>query len=108
MNNVFKKVGKDKIQLDSEFYLETDNFKGVALVQAVVRTRKKVDPATRKPTGETEGYTAEERWYYPRAVMALEKYFDTKHNSDLSKIKENTEEALRVLQEFRDKFKDWS
>lgn len=23
MNNIFKKVGKDKIQLDSEFYLET-------------------------------------------------------------------------------------
>lgn len=100
MNNIFKKAGKDKIQIDNNYFLETDSFRGIVLVREFEKERKKKDETV-------ETYLAQERWYYPRVVMALEKYFDDKHNSDLSKIKENTEEALKVLKEFRDNFKDW-
>lgn len=101
MNNLFKKTGKTRIELDDNFSLETDTFKGVVLIQAVQKERNKKDGSGK------ETYTAFEKWYYPRAVMALEKYFHEKHNSDLENIKANTEEALKVLKEFKDNFKDW-
>ena len=46
MHEVFKKMKSKKIQLDSEFWLMPDPYKGLILQREVEKSRKKIDKET--------------------------------------------------------------
>ena len=48
MNEVFKKMKSKKIQLDSEFWLMPDPYKGLILQRELEKSRKKIDKETKK------------------------------------------------------------
>ncbi len=76
MNNVFKK--SDRIELDSEFCLVPDGFRGLVLTKEEIKIRKKVDKETKKPTGEEEQYIDLKQFYYPKLSQTLNKYLELK------------------------------
>ena len=47
MNEVFKKTKSKKIQLDSEFWLMPDPYKGLILQREVEKSRKKIVKETK-------------------------------------------------------------
>ena len=100
MNNLFKK--KDKVDIDANHYLTTDNFRGVCLVQHFPQKR------TNKEGVETD-YTAEERFYYPTVGQALEKYVDLKQIilPQIVEMLEVQRETLEILKEFKRNYKNW-
>lgn len=65
MNKAF--TDSKKIVLDDRHYLEPDQFKGLVLVFHEQRERT-------KKNGDTEVYTFEDRWYYPKLSQAICKY----------------------------------
>lgn len=100
MNNLFKTAGK--IDLDGQFYLESDGSWGISLVQhyPAKRTNKK---------GEETDYTATERYYYNTVAQALEKYVNLKQIilpevSEMLKIQQGT---FSILKEFKENYKNW-
>jgi hypothetical protein len=100
MNNIFKQKGKVKI--DDNFYLETDNFSGVCLVQHFPAKRKNKE-------GEETDYTKEERFYYPTVGLALKKYTDLKQIvlPTVEEMLKVQEQILSVLEDFSTKYKNW-
>ena len=100
MNNIFKH--KDRVDLSEHYYLTSDSFKGVVLVQhfPAKRTNKK---------GETVEYTAEERFYYPTLAQALDKFVSLRQIvlPEVSEMLEIQKETLDILKQFKDKFKNW-
>ena len=100
MNNIFKH--KDRVDLSEHYYLESDSFRGVVLVQHFLakRTNKK---------GETVEYTAEERFYYPTLAQALDKFVSLRQIvlPEVSEMLEIQKETLSILKEFKEKFKNW-
>lgn len=102
MNNIFK--NKDIVELDSNYYLTTDNFKGICLVFHEPRTKNKKD-------GTTAKVEYEERFYYANIGQALEKYITLKQMSsigeELTDILETNKEILNILKDFKDKYKNW-
>ena len=101
MNNIFKH--KDRVDLSEHYYLESDSYKGVVLVQhfPAQRTNKK---------GETVEYTAEERFYYPTLAQALDKFVFLRQIvlPEVSEMLEIQKETLAILKEFKEKFRNWS
>ena len=99
-NNLFKKV--DKVELDSNFYLESDGSWGVSLVQhyPAKRTNKK---------GEETDYTATERYYYTTVAQALEKYVNLKQIilPEVSEMLEIQKQVLVILEYFKKNYKNW-
>ena len=100
MNNIFKH--KDRIDLSEHYYLESDSFRGVVLVQhsPAKRTNKK---------GETVEYTAEERFYYPTLAQALDKFVSLRQIvlPEVSEMLEIQKETLDILKEFKERWKNW-
>jgi len=101
MNLLFKQ--KAKVEIDSNFYLETDGFSGVCLVQHF--------PAKRKnKKGEETDYTKEERFYYPNVALALRKYTDLKQIvlPTVEEMLEVQKQIAQVLENFEKKYKNWN
>ena len=100
MNNIFKH--KDRVDLSEHYYLESDSFRGVVLVQHFLakRTNKK---------GETVEYTAEERFYYPTLAQALDKFVSLRQIvlPEVSEMLEIQKETLGILKEFKELYKNW-
>ena len=100
MNNIFKH--KDRVDLSEHYYLESDSYKGVVLVQhsPAKRTNKK---------GETVEYTAEERFYYPTLAQALDKFVSLRQIvlPEVSEMLEIQKETLGILKEFKELYKNW-
>ena len=99
-NKIFKH--KDRIDLSEHYYLESDSYKGVVLVEhfPAKRTNKK---------GETVEYTAEERFYYPTLAQALDKFVFLKQIilPEVSEMLEIQKETLAILKEFKERWKNW-
>lgn len=93
MNNVFKK--SDRIELDSEFCLVPDGFRGIVLLRETIKTRKKIDKTTKKPTGEEEEYVDTEKFYHPKLSQTITKYLELK-SCDAKSIEELRDIVLRV------------
>ena len=100
MNNIFKK--KDKVEIDSNFHLETDTFSGVCLVKSFPAKRKNKE-------GEETDYTATERFYYNTVAQALEKYVELKQVilPSIVEMLEVQKEVSEVLKQFKEKFCNW-
>ena len=100
MNNIFKH--KDRIDLSEHYYLESDQFKGVVLVEhfPAKRTNKK---------GETVEYTAEVTFYYPTLAQALDKFVFLRQIvlPEVSEMLEIQKETLVILKEFKERWKNW-
>ena len=98
MNKTFK--NKNKIELNSEYYIESDGGKGVCLVYHQMRERK-------TKTGETENFLFEDRTYYTRLVQSLKAYVDFTENESkdlkelLAKVDYNTELLNRLDKIFK-------
>lgn len=102
MNEIFVKKGTNKIVLDANYYLEPDQFKGLVLVFHEPRVKEKIDPKTRKKTGESENYIFEDRWYFPKLSQTLNKYMTlTLNNSfdimDLIRYVKSVEQKIDAL-----------
>lgn len=99
-NNLFKT--KAKVEIDTNFYLTTDNESGVCLVKHYPATRKNKEGA------ETE-YTAEERFYYPTVAQSLERYVREKQIilPSVVEMLEVQKQVLSVLEDFRTKYRNW-
>ena len=99
-NNIFKH--KDRVDLSEHYYLESDSYKGVVLVQhsPAKRTNKK---------GETVEYTAEERFYYPTLAQALDKFVSLRQIvlPEVSEMLKIQQETLDILKEFKESYKNW-
>jgi hypothetical protein len=93
MNKVFQKT--QLIELCEEFFLVPDGFKGLVLTKEVIKTRKKLDKETRKPTGETETYNDIEQWFFPKLSQTLNKYLQLK-TCEANSVQELLEVVLRV------------
>jgi hypothetical protein len=76
MNEIFKKA--TNIKLDDNYSLEPDNFRGIVLVFKEQRKREKIEAKTKKKTGVFEDYIFENKWYYPKLSMVLNKYLSLK------------------------------
>ena len=100
MNNIFKH--KDRVDLTEHYYLTSDSFKGVVLVEhfPAKRTNKK---------GEETEYTAEERFYYPTLAQALDKFVSLRQIvlPEVSEMLEVQKETLDILKQFKEKYKNW-
>ena len=101
MNNIFKH--KDRVDLTEHYYLTSDSFRGIVLVEhfPAKRTNKK---------GETVEYTAEERFYYPTLAQALDKFVSLRQIvlPEVSEMLKIQQETLYILKEFKEKFRNWS
>lgn len=95
MHEVFTKMKSKKIQLDSEFWLMPDPYKGLILQREVEKSRKKIDKETKKPTGEEETYTQIEQHFFPRLSQTLNKYLELK-STEASSIEELKDLVLKV------------
>lgn len=101
MNNIFKT--KDKVEIDSNFHLQTDTFSGVCLVKSFPAKRKN------KQGVETD-YIATERFYYNTVAQALEKYMELKQIilPSIVEMLEVQKEVAEVLKQFKENYKNWS
>ena len=110
MNNLFKK--EDKVHLNDNWYLTTDGFKGVTLVNHFQTEREKVQTIGGKKvkTGEKETITEESRTYHATVGQALDKFITTslsKPSATLEEILETHKEISSVVEEFKQKYKNW-
>jgi len=99
-NNIFKT--KDKVEIDSNFHLETDTFSGVCLVKSFPATK------TNKDNKQVE-YTATEKFYFNTVAQALERYMELKQVilPSIVEMLEVQKEVAEVLKEFKEKYKNW-
>ena len=95
MNEVFKKMNSERIELDEKYSLEPDAFRGLVLVFEEKRVREKVDTKTNKKTGETEEYIYTDKWYHPKLSQSLSKYLQLT-TSEAKTIEELKDIVLRV------------
>jgi len=98
MNKIFKNA--EKVEIDSNHYLETDGFRGVVLVHHF--------PATRKNKEEVQ-YTKEEKTYHATVAQALKKYTDLNQITlpTVEEMLEVQKQILKTLKNFEDNFKNW-
>ena len=109
MNNIFKKAKKEVIVLDDNYTLSHDGYSGVVLTFSEMREREKVNEK-RKKTGEKEQYLYEEPRYFARIDQALKRYVELSQNSakSIEEIIEKTDKILAVVEEFKEKFRNWN
>ena len=104
MNEVFKKLNSERIELDERYSLEPDGFRGLVLVLEEKRVREKVDAKTKKKTGETEEYIFTDKWYHPKLSQSLSKYLqltasEAKSTEKLKDIVLRVEDKINSLKE---------
>lgn len=100
MNNIFKK--EEVIKLDSKYFITTDGFNGVCLVERTKKERVKKD-------GTKELIDSENKTYHANLGQALQKYFDLaqKEIKNLDEIQQHLKEINTTLTEFKNKYKNW-
>lgn len=81
MNKVFTK--NNKIELDSKWYLTTDQDSGIVLTFNETRQRDQTNKVEGKlvKTGKQEDYLFEDKFYFTRISQALTKYVDLTQNN---------------------------
>ena len=104
MDEVFKKLNSDRIELDERYSLEPDGFRGLVLVLEEKRVREKVDAKTKKKTGETEEYIYTDKWYHPKLSQSLSKYLqltasEAKSTEELRDIVLRVENKINQIKE---------
>jgi hypothetical protein len=92
MNEIFKKMGKQRIQLCEQYYLTPDPWKGLVLTQEVEKIRKKKD-------GTEELVKVEDHWYHPLLSQSLSKYLQLKttESKDLEDLKNRIEKIEKTI-----------
>ena len=97
MNKIFKNA--EKVEIDSNFYLETDGFRGVVLVHHFPATRKNKE-------GEEVQYIKEEKTYHATVAQALKKYTDLNQIilPTVGEMLEVQKQILGVLKKFYNEF----
>ena len=102
MNNIFKQTKTDMIKLDSNYYLTTDNFKGVCLVFHEMRKKE-------NKKGVKTDFKYEEKYFYPTVGQALDKFVFLRQIvlPEVSEMLEIQKETLDVLKEFKERWKNW-
>ena len=107
MNEVFKKLNSERIELDKRYSLEPDGFRGLVLVLEEKRVREKVDAKTKKKTGETEEYIYTDKWYHPKLSQSLSKYLQLTA-SEAKSIGELRDVVLRVENKIASIKENWN
>lgn len=100
MNNIFKHGAK--VDIDENYFLESDSFSGVVLVQHF--------PATKKNKEDKEiKYTKFDRWYFPTVSLALNQYQKLRQIilPSIEEMLEVQKETLGILERFESKYKNW-
>lgn len=99
-NNIFKK--KVKVEIDSNYYLTTDSFSGVCLVQHYPAKKKNKE-------GLEVDHIVEDRWYFTMLSQALNKYVELKQIilPEVTKMLEVQKQVLDVLKNFENNYKNW-
>jgi len=100
MNNIFKHGAK--IEIDSQYYLESDQFSGIVLVQHFPATKKNKD-------GEETAYTKFDRWYFPTVSGALNQYQKLRQIilPTIEEMLEVQRKTLFILEDFSKKYRNW-
>lgn len=100
MNNIFKHG--TKIEIEKNFFLESDTFRGIVLVQHFPATKKN------KEGVETQ-YIKEERFYFPTLAQALKKYTDLKQIilPTVEEMLEVQKQTLTILEQFKTNYQNW-
>jgi hypothetical protein len=98
MNDLFKKANTKRFELDQNYFLESDGYRGLTLVFQEPRMKKKKDGS-----GEEE-YLYTDKWYYPRISMVLQKYLelvakDTKSVEELREVVLRVEKKIDIIRE---------
>ena len=93
MNEIFRTT--NEIILDENYSLKPDQFKGMILVFKEIRDKQKKD-------NTIESYQFEDRWYYPKLSMVLNKYLTLKQceSKTLEDLKEITLRVEQTIQQF--------
>lgn len=108
-NKAFTKTGK--IVLDSNWDLTPDSDNGVILTFSEIREREKTKKEGGKTikTGEFEDFLFTDRYFYPRLVQALRKYYEiTLNNSETFKeIIEKEDKIIALLEKIDYEFKQF-
>ena len=99
MHELFKKEVSKKIELDSQFWLMPDPYKGLVLQREVEKLRKKV-------TGEEEPYMSTEQHFFPRLSQTLNKYLELK-STEATSIEELKDIVLRVEEKINSIKEKW-
>ena len=101
MNKTFLKT--QKLDLDSNWYLEPDSDSGIVLVFHEIRQK------TKKDTNKEEDFLYEEKRFYPRIAQALTKYIDaTQNNSEtLQEILDKTDKLNKLVEKLDKEFKQF-
>jgi hypothetical protein len=101
MNNILKK--EKSIELDANYSIETDGGNGLSLILREERER------TNKLSKEKEKFVFVDRLYFNTIGQLLYKYIQLSQNKskDLKDIVDNTNKILSIVQDFRDKYKNW-
>lgn len=104
MNDIFKNMNSKKIILDDKYYLEPDGYHGLVLVFEEERTRKKLDPKTKKETGETEDYIFSDKWYFPKTSQTLDKYLtlSLKENKTVEELRNTLERVEKTIESIKE------
>ena len=99
-NNIFKT--KAKVEIDSNYYLVTDSFNGVCLVQHYPAKKKNKE-------GVEVDFIAEDRWYFTMLSQALTKYVELKQIilPEIAEMVEVQKQVLGILKKFEDNYKNW-
>lgn len=100
MNNIFKK-DKD-VLLDENYSLNTDGDNGITLIFQEERKKE-------NKSGGTEKFIFKDTWYFPMVGQALSKYVEltSKKGNTIDEINANIKKVLKVVEEFRLKYKNW-
>lgn len=99
MHQIFKKQKVDKIQLDENWWLYPDSFKGLVLQREVAKVRKKKD--------ETEEIVKETKsFYYPTISMTLTKYLNEKtlEATTIEELRDKVLEVEKVIKSIKEKW----
>ena len=98
MNELFKKAKTKRFELDENYFLESDGYRGLTLLFEEPRMKKKKDGSGK------EEYLFVDKWYYPKVSMVLQKYLelvtkDTKSVEELKDIVLRVETKIDSIQE---------
>lgn len=101
MNKAFK--NSIRIELDSNWFIESDGDNGVILTFREIRER------VNKKTEEKEEYMFEDKFYYPRIAQALRAYVNKALNnsSSIQEIVEKEDLILSLIDKIDKEFKQF-
>lgn len=88
MNELFKKTKSKSFQLDNEFRLTPDGFKGLVL-------QREIEKEGKDKEGNSKIIIQTESFYFPKISQTLKKYLELK-SCDAKSIEELKEIVLKV------------